>query len=113
MEPETIGAKIKLIRRMFELTLRDMEKLTGVSNAYLSQLENSRAKQPSVEKLKLIADGMGISYHWLVGDLDYEMLVEENQRLREQLAALQRPPVDGGPGSPIIRSKQPPQGDTE
>jgi transcriptional regulator with XRE-family HTH domain len=37
------------------LTLRDVEKTTDISNAYLSQLENGRADQPSPRILHKLA----------------------------------------------------------
>ncbi|WP_407522614.1 helix-turn-helix transcriptional regulator [Lacibacter sp. MH-610] len=39
----------KLMRAKAGMTLRDVEKLTGISNAYLSQLERGKIKKPSHE----------------------------------------------------------------
>lgn len=44
------------------LTLRDVERTSGVSNAYLSQLERGRIKQPSPNVLHALAACYGISY---------------------------------------------------
>lgn len=37
----------KLLRKKMGLTLRQVEEKTGISNAYLSQLENGKIKKPS------------------------------------------------------------------
>lgn len=39
----------KAIRRIKGLTLRQVEEITGISNAYLSQLENGKIKKPSYD----------------------------------------------------------------
>lgn len=50
--PSLFDFKIRRIK--LGMTLRQVEELTGISNAYLSQLENGKIKKPSfdvVEKL--------------------------------------------------------------
>lgn len=78
LRPDTIGQRIQAVRARRSLTLRDFEKLTGVSNAYLSQLENERVTEPSITIVKQIADGLNINPAWLafgshdwVKDKDY------------------------------------------
>lgn len=54
-----IAEVVKQKRWEQRLTLRKLEKLTGISNAYLSQLENGRIKKPSwhaVAALALVLD---------------------------------------------------------
>lgn len=42
---------LKLGRINLGLSLRQVEKKTGISNAYISQLENGQIKEPSFFKL--------------------------------------------------------------
>jgi transcriptional regulator with XRE-family HTH domain len=42
-----IGEKLRLARKVLRLSLRDVERETGVSNSYLSQLETGKIKDPS------------------------------------------------------------------
>ena len=42
-----LGAELRRIRKAREATLRGVEEATGISNAYLSQLENGRIAKPS------------------------------------------------------------------
>lgn len=63
-----IGDKFKVIREAKNLTLRDVEKETGISNAYLSQLENNKIKSPSYSVIKQLCDFYGIKTD--MGDMD-------------------------------------------
>lgn len=52
---ETIGQLLKKLRSLMGLTLRQVEETIGVSNAYLSQLENDKIKHPSTNTLYKLA----------------------------------------------------------
>lgn len=45
----TIGSILKRIRKAKGITLRQIEKATGISNSYLSQLENGKVLKPSYD----------------------------------------------------------------
>lgn len=63
-----IGNKFKVVRNAKGLTLREVEKQTGISNAYLSQLENGKIKHPSYNVVKNLCTFYGIKTD--VGDMD-------------------------------------------
>lgn len=69
----TLGQYLEAIRRDRKLTLRQVEEATGreVSNAYLSQLENDKIKQPSPHILNVIADLYSVSYTGLMERAGY------------------------------------------
>ena len=46
---------LKILRRSRGLSLRDVEQETGISNAYLSQLEIGRAVNPTLDKARTLA----------------------------------------------------------
>lgn len=48
---KTLGATLKKYRESIPLTLRQVEEVSGISNAYLSQLENEKIKKPSANIL--------------------------------------------------------------
>lgn len=52
---EHLGLYLRSARTSKSLTLRDVERETGVSNAYLSQLEGGKIKQPSPAVLQRLA----------------------------------------------------------
>ncbi|MBF9255745.1 helix-turn-helix domain-containing protein [Pontibacter sp. 172403-2] len=48
---KTLGKTLKEAREQNSLKLRQVEDATGISNAYLSQLENDKIKNPSANIL--------------------------------------------------------------
>ena len=65
----TLGQYLSSIRTDRGMTLRQVEQLTNkdVSNAYLSQIENDKIKQPSPNVLYGLAE---------IYEIDYEKLME-------------------------------------
>jgi len=56
------GEFIQAARKRAGLTLRAAEEATGISNAYLSQLEQGKIKQPSPTTLHKLSDVYQIAY---------------------------------------------------
>ncbi|WP_412464913.1 helix-turn-helix domain-containing protein [Flavobacterium mekongense] len=52
---KTLGSTLKEARELIPYTLRQVEEATGISNAYLSQLENDKIKNPSANTLYKLA----------------------------------------------------------
>lgn len=50
--------KLRQIRKERGLTLRQVEKMTGISNAYLSQLETGKIKKPSHHVVQLLTKAL-------------------------------------------------------
>ena len=63
---ETIGPYLKNVRKQKNLTLRAVEERTGISNAYLSQLENNKISFPSPKFLNKLAALYEVSYEQLM-----------------------------------------------
>jgi transcriptional regulator with XRE-family HTH domain len=57
-----LGRLLATSRRQKNLTLRAVEKTTGISNAYLSQLENGDVQEPSPVMLAKLADLYDLPY---------------------------------------------------
>ncbi|MBN8669379.1 MAG: helix-turn-helix transcriptional regulator [Chitinophagales bacterium] len=51
----SLGKKLKDAREHLLMTLRQVEDATGISNAYLSQLENDKIQKPSANILYKLA----------------------------------------------------------
>jgi HTH-type transcriptional regulator, competence development regulator len=62
MELELLGETLKNARTALNWSLREAEEKTGVSNAYLSQLECAKIKQPSPNVLHKLAEAYSLSY---------------------------------------------------
>lgn len=90
-----IGGFIRQQREAAEVSLRQLAKLAGVSNPYLSQIERGLRK-PSAEVLQQIAKGLSVSAETLyarAGLLDEAAarhLVVEAINLDEELSKDQR-----------------------
>lgn len=68
---ENYGDYIKALRQAKGLTLRDVEKETEISNAYLSQLESGKVKQPSPITLHKLAQYYGVEYDFVMEKVGY------------------------------------------
>jgi len=53
---KSLGNTLKELREIRKLTLRQVEEVTGISNAYLSQLENDKIAKPSANVLCKLSD---------------------------------------------------------
>jgi HTH-type transcriptional regulator, competence development regulator len=62
----TLSSFIALAREKAGLTLRAVEKETGISNAYLSQLEHGKIQTPSPQNLHKLAGLYRVPYELLM-----------------------------------------------
>lgn len=60
--PKALGSLLADARRRLGLTLRELEAQVGVSNAYLSQLESGKVREPSPVMLHKLAEVLGLAY---------------------------------------------------
>jgi len=68
---QTLGQFLRMIRERKNLSLRAVESASGVSNAYLSQLESDKIKQPSPVVLHKLSGVFEISYTRLLALAGY------------------------------------------
>jgi transcriptional regulator with XRE-family HTH domain len=71
MPHQTLGQGLKLARDLRKLSLRAVEEVTGISNPYLSQLENDKINKPSPFFLHKLANLYEISYELLMEAAGY------------------------------------------
>lgn len=64
---KSLGQTLKETRELIPLTLRQVEEATGISNAYLSQLENDKIKKPSASVLYKLASIYNVPLDNLLG----------------------------------------------
>jgi len=84
-----LGEFLKYLREKRGISLKDVEKATGIPNAYLSQLETgTRKKLPSPERLRLIADYYNVTMQELLKEAGYlqEKDVEETYEQKTEKA---------------------------
>jgi len=64
---KSLGTTLKEARELTSFKLRQVEEATGISNAYLSQLENDKIKKPSANVLYKLATIYKIELNTLLG----------------------------------------------
>lgn len=69
-----LGSTLTVARERKSLTLREVERLTQLSNAYLSQLENDHIKAPSPNVLFKLAGLYEIPYAALMAAAGYPVV---------------------------------------
>jgi transcriptional regulator with XRE-family HTH domain len=64
MDNETpkLGAYLRSARDLRKLSLRAVERATGISNAYLSQIESGKIREPSPTVLHKLAELYNVLY---------------------------------------------------
>jgi len=67
----TLGEELRQVRALHRLSLRQVEEVTGISNAYLSQLETGKVAQPSPNYLYKLAEVYRIPYDLLMEKAGY------------------------------------------
>lgn len=70
-QTDRLGEMLSSARRERQLTLRAVEATAGISNAYLSQLEGGKIKEPSPTVLFRLAELLGLSYADLLAAAGY------------------------------------------
>jgi transcriptional regulator with XRE-family HTH domain len=68
---ETFSEYIKKVRKSKKFSLRKLSSLSGISNAYLSQLETGKRGLPSPEIIKNLAASLDVSYELLLEKAGY------------------------------------------
>lgn len=63
----TLGQELQTARKLKKLSLREVETATGISNPYLSQLENDKIQKPSPQFLGKLAS---------LYELDFQLVME-------------------------------------
>jgi transcriptional regulator with XRE-family HTH domain len=74
--PVNLPKILSEIRALRGHTLRAVEEATGISNAYLSQLERGDAQKPSPDKLKALAEFYDVPYTDLLRAAGYLQKME-------------------------------------
>mgnify|MGYP001328575675 CR=1 FL=1 len=82
----TLGQFLQSAREAKKLSLRAVEKATGISNAYLSQLESGKIKQPSPIFLHKLSELYEIAYNDLLSLAGYPIPNDDTMASNQQRA---------------------------
>ncbi len=102
---KSLSIFLKDLRVARKLTLLQVERISGVSNSYLSQVENSRRGIPSPNILRKLAPVYGVEYRSLLiaaGYLDGDVEMSQDSALivQEILVTVKRTP--NGFANPVM-----------
>jgi transcriptional regulator with XRE-family HTH domain len=67
----TLGQELQIARKSKKLSLREVETATGISNPYLSQLENDKISKPSPQFLGKLASLYTIDFQLVMEQAGY------------------------------------------
>jgi transcriptional regulator with XRE-family HTH domain len=91
-EPESLGGVLRAARQRHGLSLRDVERRTGIRNAHLSQLETGGIVRPEMALLWDLAAVYGLDFSRLLRLAGHaggpETAGERRQRMTVALRAL-------------------------
>ena len=90
---DTLGKLLKQYREINKLTLRHVEEKTGISNAYLSQLENDKIAHPSANTLYKLSQTYGVELETL---LSAGGVIEKNEQSTPKHKILQSVAASAG-----------------
>jgi len=71
--PKPLGSAIKDRRIAAGLTQDDMEKRTGYDQGFISRIERSKVRAPSIEVVAAIARALGCSMDDLLSETDLKV----------------------------------------
>ena len=82
--PLSLGRKLKKAREMAKMSLRKVAEKTRISYSYLSNIENGRRKNPSMEVLRTLAKLYNVDITYFIDDSSgYNPQTEEEKEIRE------------------------------
>lgn len=85
MDDSSFGQFLKSLRKRQHMSLRDVERESGVSNAYLSQLESGVKPPPRPDMLKKLARAYNVTVRELLMQAGYldepEVTATEEERI--------------------------------
>ncbi|TCK67921.1 helix-turn-helix protein [Winogradskyella wandonensis] len=74
-----IGKALRDIRKGKKITQKELAETVGISNTYLSEIENN-SRRPSIDILKKISDSLGVNILYLIlKSLEENDLKNENK----------------------------------
>lgn len=82
---ENFGGYLRRLRQERDMTLKQVESLSGVSNAYLSQLERGRRKSPHPDILKGLAKAYGVPLEVLLRAAGYLEVEPQREPTKEEV----------------------------
>ena len=78
----TLGDKIKIVRQQKKMSQNELAELSGVMQKNISRYEQDTSV-PSATALKKIADALGVTADYLLGENEEEVLIQDKELLQK------------------------------
>jgi len=89
-----LGDNIRIVRTARKMSINKLSKLTGISLGYLSDLENNKAKNPTMDKINKIAEILCVPVGLLLGN---ESVIDDiANEYGKRLEAYDKPTLQNG-----------------
>jgi transcriptional regulator with XRE-family HTH domain len=87
LENESIGSRVRSLRRLRGLTIKELAERTDSSMGFVSELENNPQRSMSLQRLKAFAKALEVPEHVLMGG-EMAEIPEEDRQFIAQFVAL-------------------------
>lgn len=84
-----LGDNIRRIRKSKKISINNLNKMTGISLGYLSELENNIAKNPTMDILNKLADTLGVSVNDFFKDDNSNIVHDNDEQLKHSTSSEQ------------------------
>lgn len=82
-----LGDNIRKIRKDKKISINKLAEQTGISLGYISDLENNKSTNPSIDKLNLIANALNVSVDaFFKDDLDMWDSTIDTKQIKEEVS---------------------------
>lgn len=78
----TVGERIRNRRKTMDMTAEALAEIVGISAATIYRYENGDIRDPGVNKLKPIADALGVTTGYLMGWLTFGEILDDLMTIR-------------------------------
>jgi transcriptional regulator with XRE-family HTH domain len=87
---ESVGQRVRRIRKLRGLTIEQLARLTQSSISYISELETNPKRSPSLQKLRALAKALEVDERALLDDGKPKGIATEDEQFVARFAALPR-----------------------
>lgn len=81
-----LGQRLREVRATAGLSLRDVERRSGLQSGYLSQLERGKIAHPGPSVLRALSEGYGVRYEDVLGWSGYALEAADHVSPRQAAA---------------------------
>ena len=101
MDPLEIGSLIRRLRREQGMTQQQLAKRLGIPYQSIGQWERGM-RNPKIETLQAIADAIGVSLDYLLGNVSDPFFVLDTEKIKADINSYENDPEPSQPARPEV-----------